>query len=307
VPAPGDDAQEAGRLTMRSLLFVPGDSERKLTKALGSGADVIIVDLEDSVTAANKATAREVATAFINDLIPRPKRKIFVRINELGSWLAKDDLAAVLAARPDGVMLPKCNSGADVTELAAILRVVEAEHGIDDGATRVIALITETAAGTLAAASYGDPHPRLSGLSWGAEDLSAAIGASSARNVDGRYTDVFRFARTMTILAASAAGVAAIDTVFVNFKDAAGLREECLESARDGFTAKLAIHPDQVPVINEAFTPSASAIAAARAIVKAFADAGNPGVVGLDGKMYDRPHLRLAERLLARAAAAGVG
>ena len=292
---------------MRSLLFVPGDSERKLTKALGSGADVIIADLEDSVAAANKAAARDVATDFINDLIRRPKRRIYVRINDLRSGLARDDLAAVLSARPDGIMLPKCNSGADVTELAAMLRVAEAEQGIDDGATRIIALITETAAGTLAAGSYGDPHPRLSGLSWGAEDLSAAIGASAARDSEGRYTDVFRFARAITILAASAAGVTAIDTVFVDFRDGAGLLRECLEAARDGFTAKLAIHPDQVPVINEAFTPSADAVEEARAIVKAFADAGDPGVVGLDGKMYDRPHLRRAERLLARAAITGIG
>jgi citrate lyase subunit beta/citryl-CoA lyase len=278
MPAPGDDAQETGRLTMRSLLFVPGDSERKMAKALGSGADVIIVDLEDSVAPANKEAARLVATDFINDPVRRPKRRIYVRINDLRSGLARDDLAATLAARPDGIMLPKCNSGADVTELAAMLRVAEAEHGIDDGATRIIALITETAAGTLAAGSYGDPHPRLSGLSWGAEDLSAAIGASTARDADGRYTDVFRFARAITILASSAASVAAIDTVYVDFRDPSGLTRECLEAARE-----------------------------ARAIVKAFADAGNPGVVGLDGKMYDRPHLRRAERLLARATAAGVG
>jgi len=292
---------------MRSLLFVPGDSERKLTKALGSGADVTIVDLEDSVAAANKATARETAAAFIRALPGDRSAKVHVRINELGSGLVRDDLAAVLAGRPDAVMLPKCNSGADVTELAAMLRVAEAEHGIDDGATRIVALITETASGTLAAGSYSDPHPRLSGLSWGAEDLSAAIGASTARDADGRYTDVFRFARTMTILASSAAGVAAIDTVYVDFRDASGLRRECLEAARDGFTAKLAIHPDQVAIINETFTPSAEAVAEARAIVQAFADAGNPGVVGLGGKMYDRPHLRRAERLLARAAAAVVG
>lgn len=291
---------------MRSLLFVPGDSERKLAKAPGASADVIIVDLEDSVAAASKAAAREVAAAFIESLPRDRSSRVHVRINELGSGLARDDLAAVLAARPDGIMLPKCNSGADVTELAAMLRVAEAEHGIDDGATRIVALITETAAGTLAAGTYGVPHPRLAGLSWGAEDLSASIGASASRDAEGRYTDVFRFARTMTILASSAAGVDAIDTVFVNFRDAAGLRQECIEAARDGFTAKLAIHPDQVPVINEAFTPSASAVAEARAIVKAFADAGDPGVVARDGKMYDRPHLRRAERLLARAAAVGV-
>jgi citrate lyase subunit beta/citryl-CoA lyase len=288
---------------MRSLLFVPGNSDRKLTKALSSGADVIIVDLEDSVAAADKAAARAVAADFISGLVGDRTARIYVRVNELASGLAKDDLAAVIAARPDGIMLPKCNSGADVVELAAMLRVAEAERGIDDGTTAIIPLITETAAGVLAAASYGYAHPRLAGLTWGAEDLSAAIGATATRDDLGRYTDVFRLARALTILAASAAGVTAIDTVFVNFRDAAGLRRECAEAARDGFTAKLAIHPDQVPVINEVFTPSAEAVARARAIVQAFADAGNPGVVALGGQMYDRPHLKRAERLLARAAA----
>jgi citrate lyase subunit beta / citryl-CoA lyase len=158
----------------------------------------------------------------------------------------------------------------------------------------------------LSAPTYRAPCPRLAGLTWGAEDLSAAIGAMATRDGNGRYTDVFRLARTLTILAASAGEVAAIDTVFVNFRDTEGLRLECAEAARDGFTGKLAIHPDQVPLINEAFTPPAEAIDQAKAIVRAFAEAGNPGVVGLDGRMYDRPHLRRAERLLARAAAAGI-
>jgi citrate lyase subunit beta/citryl-CoA lyase len=305
MPAPGDDPQEAGRLTMRSLLFVPGDSERKLAKALSSGADVVIVDLEDSVAAENKAAARAVASAFLGSVPRQGAPRLYVRVNELGSGLLKVDLAAVMAARPDGVMLPKCNAGVDVVELAAMLRVAEAAHGIADGATAIIPLITETPAGVLAAASYGNPHPRLAGLTWGAEDLSAAIGASATRDSHGRYTDVFRIARALTILAASAAGVAAIDTVFVNFRDASGLRKECQEAARDGFTGKLAIHPDQVPIINVGFTPSVQAIEEATAIIKAFADAGMAGVVSIDGKMYDRPHLRRAERLLARAGAAG--
>jgi citrate lyase subunit beta/citryl-CoA lyase len=303
MPAPGDDPQEAVGVTMRSLLFVPGDSDRKLTKALSSDADVIIVDLEDSVAAENKAAARDTAAYFINDLVRHRTPKMYVRVNDLGSGLTRDDLKAVLAARPDGIMLPKCNAGADVVELAAMLRVAEAEHGIADGATAIIPLITETPAGVLAAASHGNPHPRLAGLTWGAEDLSAAIGATATRDAHGRYTDVFRIARALTILAASAAGVAAIDTVFVNFRDASGLRKECLEAARDGFTGKLAIHPDQVPIINVSFTPSAPAVEEATTIVKAFADAGMPGVVSIDGKMYDRPHLRRAERLLARSAA----
>jgi len=288
---------------MRSLLFVPGDSERKLEKGFQSGADLVIVDLEDSVAPANKAAARTTASAFIQSLPREAAPKIYVRINDLTTGLADADLAAVLAARPDGIMLPKCNAGADVAQLSAMLRVHEAENGLPDGHTRIIALITETAVGVLSAATYRDPNPRLAGVTWGAEDLSASVGASSTRDGNGGYTDVFRLARAVTILGASIADVAAIDRVYVNFRDVEGLRQECVEAERDGFTGKMAIHPAQVPVINEVFTPSPEAVARSQAIVKAFADAGDPGVVGIDGQMYDRPHLRRAERLLARATA----
>jgi citrate lyase subunit beta / citryl-CoA lyase len=290
---------------MRSLLFVPGDSEKKLEKGFQSGADVVIVDLEDSVSFTSKAVARQIATASIRDWRNRTRAAIFVRVNDLSTDMTDDDLAAVMAAAPYGIMLPKANGGTDAMHLSAKLRVHEAEHGLADGSTRVIAILTETAAGVLAAPSWGEPIPRLAALTWGAEDLSAAIGARATRDETGRYTDVFRLSRTMTLLAASAAEIAAIDTVFVNFRDADGLRAECLEAERDGFTGKMAIHPSQVPIINEAFTPSADAIAHANAIVEAFEAAGNPGVVGIDGQMYDRPHLRRAERLLARAKAAG--
>ena len=290
---------------MRSLLFVPGDSERKLEKGFGAGADVVIVDLEDSVAGANKAAARATAAGFISDKRHRTGPAVFVRVNDLSTGLTGDDLAALVPAKPDGIMLPKSNSGQDVQQLAAKLRVHEAENGLPDGAIRILPIITETAAGVLAAASYAGTSARLAGLTWGAEDLSAAIGARAARDENGRYTDVFRMARTMTILAAGAAEVAAIDTVFPDFRDMATFEKECREAERDGFTGKMAIHPAQVPVINAAFTPSAEAVERSRAIVDAFAAAGNPGVVGIDGKMYDRPHLRLAERLLARAKASG--
>jgi citrate lyase subunit beta/citryl-CoA lyase len=285
---------------MRSLLFVPGDSERKLEKGFQSGADVVIVDLEDSVAPANKAAARGVAAGFIRAHRSSTAAAIYIRVNDLSTGLTDVDLKAVMAVAPDGIMLPKSNSGADVTHLSAKLRVHEAENGLADGATRIVALITETAQGMLAAGSYR-PEPRLAGLTWGAEDLSAAIGARSARDENGRYTDVFRLARTLTILAAAAADAAAIDTVVPNFRDMDAFRRDCLEAERDGFTGKMAIHPAQVPVINEVFTPSDEAIAHSRAVVAAFEAAGNPGVVAIDGKMYDRPHLRLAERLLARA------
>lgn len=290
---------------MRSLLFVPGDSERKLIKGFAAGADALIVDLEDSVAPENKAAARQLAGSFIAENRGRTTAAIYVRVNELGSGQADDDLAGVMAARPDGIMLPKCSGAADVEHLSTKLRVSEADNGIADGATRIIPLITETAASVLAAATYR-PHPRLAGLTWGAEDLSAAIGARTARD-DAGYTDVFRLARALTLLAASAAEAAAIDTVFPDFRDEAGFRAECVAAERDGFTAKMAIHPAQVDVINDVFTPSAEAVARSKAIVAAFAAAGNPGVVAIDGKMYDRPHLRLAERLLARAARLGGG
>ncbi|CAN7450512.1 HpcH/HpaI aldolase/citrate lyase family protein [Mesorhizobium sp. LjNodule214] len=291
---------------MRSLLFIPGDSEKKLEKGFGAGADVIIVDLEDSVAAANKASARAVAASFIASQRQQTKSAIYVRVNDLSTGLTDDDLTALIPAKPDGIMLPKSNSGQDVQQLSAKLRVHEAENGLPDGGIKILPIITETAAGVLAAATYAGASARLVGLTWGAEDLSAAIGARTARDKNGRYTDVFRFARTMTILAAGAAEVAAIDTVFPGFRDMAAFEAECIEAERDGFTGKMAIHPAQVSVINSAFTPSVEAVKHSQAIVEAFAAAGNPGVVGIDGKMVDRPHLRLAERLLARAKAAGI-
>ncbi|MER8401260.1 CoA ester lyase [Mesorhizobium sp. M1348] len=291
---------------MRSLLFVPGDSEKKLEKAFGVGADVVIVDLEDSIAAQNKGLARDTAAHFIAEHRHRTNSVIYLRVNDLSTGLTDDDLAALVPAKPDGIMLPKSNSGLDVQHLSAKLRVHEAESGLPDGAIKILPIITETAAGVLAAATYARASARLVGVTWGAEDLSAAIGARATRDENGRYTDVFRFARTMTILAASAAEVAAIDTVFPDFRNMAGFEGECAEAERDGFTGKLAIHPAQVPVINAAFTPSAQAVKSALAIVEAFKAAGNPGVVGMDGKMYDRPHLKLAERLLARAKASGL-
>lgn len=291
---------------MRSLLFVPGDSERKLEKGFASETDVVIVDLEDSVAPANKQAARRIAADFIMARRNAVRAAIYVRVNDLATGLTDDDLAALVPIQPDGIMLPKSGGGRDVQLLSAKLRVHEAEAGLADGQTRILPIVTETAAGVFAASTYAGASSRLSGLTWGAEDLSAAIGARVPRDEAGRYTQVFQLARALTVLAASSADVAAVDTVFPNFRDAAGFAAECAAAERDGFTAKMAIHPDQVPVINAAFTPSHEAVERSAAIVAAFAAAGNPGVVGIDGKMFDRPHLRLAERLLARAKAAGV-
>jgi citrate lyase subunit beta/citryl-CoA lyase len=291
---------------MRSLLFVPGDSEKKLEKGLSSDADVLIIDLEDSVAPERKPVARRITAEFLASARGKTRSKLYVRVNELDGGLTDEDLAAVMAAAPDGVMLPKCCGSPDVTRLSVKLRAAEAEAGLADGATAILPIITETARSLLVASSFVEAQPRLSGLTWGAEDLSADIGARETRDARGRYTDVFRHARAMTILAANASQSAAIDTVFVDFRDLDALAAECAEAERDGFTGKMAIHPAQVAVINDAFTPSGTSIAQAHAIIKAFEDAGNPGVVGLGGKMYDRPHLRRAERLLARAAAAGL-
>jgi citrate lyase subunit beta / citryl-CoA lyase len=288
---------------MRSLLFVPGDSERKLEKSLASGADALIVDLEDSVSPDRKTAARGIAAEFIRDRRAGFAGRIYVRVNDFASGATDDDLAAVIASAPDGVMLPKCAAAADIGRLSVKLRVQEAEHGQRDGQTAIIALITETAKGLLGGASYTAPMARVAGLTWGAEDLSADLGARETRDGSGRYTDVFRLARAVTLLAASAMETAAIDTVFVDYRDEHGLKAECEAAERDGFTGKMAIHPAQVPVINGAFTPSRDSIEEARAVVEAFRAAGNPGVVGIGGKMFDRPHLRRAERLLARASA----
>lgn len=290
---------------MRSLLFVPGDSARKLEKSLESGSDALIIDLEDSVSPANKVAARGVASGFLKERRHDIRAKIFIRVNDFTTGLTDDDLAALVPIRPDAIMLPKSTGGADVQRLSVKLRVYEAENGLPDGSIRILPLITETGAAVLAAGTYRGCSPRLLGMSWGGEDLSADIGASATRDAQGRYTDVFRLARSLALLAAASAEVGAVDTVFPNFRDLDAFWADCLESVRDGFVARAAIHPTQVPIINEVFTPSASALEHARALVSAFAADDNPGVVSLNGQMYDRPHLMRAQRLLARAKASG--
>jgi citrate lyase subunit beta/citryl-CoA lyase len=285
---------------MRSLLFVPADSPRKQEKGLGSGADALILDLEDSVAPSAKAEARAVAAGFLGANAGAGPL-LYVRVNDFTTGLTEDDLDAVMPGRPAGIMLPKAVGADDVARLDVMLRVHEARNGIDDGATRIMPLITETAQALLLAGTHARPNERLSGITWGAEDLSASVGASSYRDAAGKLTPLFQHARTMTLLAAASAGVAAVDTVYPDFRNETGFAAECADAVRDGFTAKMAIHPAQVPVINDAFTPSPQALAQARAVIEAFAAAGNAGVVAIDGKMFDRPHLRLAERLLARA------
>jgi citrate lyase subunit beta/citryl-CoA lyase len=287
---------------MRSLLFVPGDSPRKLSKGVESGADALILDLEDSVAGDRKAEARATSLAFLKDIGKAARRpRLLVRVNGLDTGLTDDDLDAVVAGRPDAILLPKAEGGPSVIHLDAKLAVREALAGLPDGAIGIMAIATETAAALFAAGTYAGASARLSALTWGAEDLSADIGAETNRDADGNFTGPFRLARSLCVAAAAAAKVAALDTVFVDFRNADGLRREAEEARRDGFVGKLAIHPGQVAVINEVFTPSPAEIAKAEAVIAAFAAAPGVGVVGIGGVMYDRPHLERAKRLLARA------
>jgi len=289
---------------MRSLLFVPADSPKKLDKAMTSGADALIIDLEDSIAHDAKAHAREVAAAFLKSVAGMPSRpQLIVRVNGLQTGLTDADLDAIVGAKPDAIMLPKAEGGASIVHTDAKLAVREALNDLPDGSIKILAIATETAAALFLAGSYAGASARMSALTWGAEDLSAEFGAEANRDAQGRVLDPYRLARTLCLAGAAAAEVAAIDTVFVDFRDGEGLRRECEEARRDGFAGKMAIHPAQVPVINELFTPTADATAQAQAIVDAFAASPGVGVVSINGVMIDRPHLVRAKRLLARAAA----
>src|SRR6266851_493105 len=281
---------------MRSLLFVPADSERKLARGLESGADALILDLEDSVAAANRGVARVQARECLEAHGPARVRR-YVRINPLrSSGLALDDLAATIAGRPDGILLPKCLPE-DVRTADHYLSAFEAASGAPVGTTRIIAIATETAAAVFALGGYAGVSPRLEAITWGAEDLSASIGGSN-RTIDGEYDGPYQLARSLCLLAASAAGVIAIDTIYTDFRDEAGLKAECLAARRSGFSAKMAIHPAQLAAINEAFSVSAAERAWAERVIAAFAANPDSGTLALDGKMIDKPHLVLARRLL---------
>jgi citrate lyase subunit beta/citryl-CoA lyase len=280
------------------MLFVPADSERKLARGLESGADALILDLEDSVAAANRGVARVQARDFLEAHGPERVGR-YVRINPLVSGLALDDLAATVAGRPDGILLPKCLPE-DVRTLDHYLSGFEAAAGGPTGAIRIIAIATETPAAVFALGGYAGVSPRLEAITWGAEDLSACIGGHN-RTIDGEYDGPYRLARSLCLLAASAAQVIAIDTIYTDFKDEAGLRAECLAARRSGFAAKMGIHPAQLATINEGFSVSAAEREWAERVVAAFAVKPDAGTLGLDGKMIDKPHLVLARRLLGLA------
>jgi citrate lyase subunit beta/citryl-CoA lyase len=303
--------EKAGAMSMRmdqdlrSLLFVPADAPRRLARATQSGADALVIDLEDSVVWHNKAQARAAAAAFLSELAGRDHGpRMFVRINALDSGLADADLDAIMPARPHGIVLPKSRSGMDVQHLAAKLAVQEAENDLPDGSTRILPIVTESGAAIFGLSTYARSSHRLTALAWGAEDLCADIGAEDNRDEHGEWSPPFALVRHLTLFAAAAAGVPAIDTIFADFGDHDGLRHECNRAQADGFAAKLAIHPDQVPLINQHFTPSGETLARAEAIVAAFSARPDAGVVNIDGRMFDRPHLLRAERILARAARA---
>jgi citrate lyase subunit beta/citryl-CoA lyase len=285
---------------MRSLLFVPADSERKLDPDRRSGADALILDLEDSVVPANRPAARSQARAFLAASGSAGFRR-YVRINPLASGAALDDLAAVVPERPDGIVLPKC-SPEDVRTLDYYLSALEAASTLARGAIRVIAIATETPTAMLALAndghgSYVGVSARLEGITWGAEDLAAALDGHN-RRLDGIYDDVYRLARSLCLLAAAAAEAVPIDTIYTDFRDEVGLAAECAAARRSGFTAKMAIHPAQIPVINRAFSVTEEELIWARKVVGAFAENPGAGTLAVDGKMVDRPHLTLARRLL---------
>ena len=288
-------------MSARSWLFAPGDSERKLAKVAGCGADVVIVDLEDAVAPDSKARARGMAREWLEAQPGGARFQPWVRINALDTPLWRDDCAAVLPGRPAGLMVPKASGPEQLALLSAELEALEARHGVEPGTTRLLPLVSETPAAALGIAGYaGAALPRLAGLTWGAEDLSAALGASRKRDAAGGWTDAFRLIRAQVLLTAHAAGVLAIDTLHADFRDLAALERIATDSHADGFAGMLAIHPDQVPVINAAFRPSEEQLAEARRIVEAFDAAPGTGALQMEGRMLDQPHLEQARRLLAR-------
>jgi citrate lyase subunit beta / citryl-CoA lyase len=286
---------------MRSLLFVPANGGPKLDKAVASGADAVIIDLEDSIAPERKDTARAAALAFLKRASAASERpRLLVRINELDTGMTDADLDAIVAGTPDAVVLPKAEGAASVVHLDAKLTAREAIAGVSEGHIKILAQAVETAAGLFAAGTFRGASARLIGLTWGPEDLSAELGAAANRNADGALTEPYRLARSLCLYAAAAANLPAIETVFVDFRNSEGLLRDTEAARRDGFTGRLAIHPAQVPIINDVFTPTSAEIEKAKAVVAAFAAQPGAGAVGIEGKMYDRPHLVRARTLLAR-------
>ncbi len=286
---------------MRSLLFVPADGGTKLDKAMASGADGVIVDLEDSIAPERKETARKLAFEFLKSAKSKKDRPwVLVRINGLDTGMTDADLDAIVPGAPDAILFPKAEGGATVTHIDAKLTAREAIAGLPEGSIKILAQTVELAMGLFTAGTYKNCSARLIGMTWGPEDLSAELGAEANREPSGELTEPYRIARAMCLYGAAAAKVPAIETIHVDFRNLDVVRKDTEIARRDGFSGRLAIHPAQVPVINEVFTPSAAQIDKAKAIVAAFAAQPGAGTVGIDGKMYDRPHLVRAKALLER-------
>lgn len=282
-------------MRLRSLLFVPGDRPERFEKAAASGADAIILDLEDSVSLANKEQARAAVADYLSG---ERQTFILVRVNPLDSHFTAADVAAIIGARPDAIMLPKADGASSIAQLDTILR---SEGAADASLPAILPIATETPQAIFTLGSYREVKDRLLGLTWGAEDLPAAIGASTSREADGSYTAPYQLARSLTLFAAHGAGTAAIDTVFPAIKDGDGLARYAATARRDGFTGMMAIHPSQVEPINAAFTPNAEELERAHAIVEAFNNNPGAGVLQIDGKMIDAPHLKQARHILSLA------
>ena len=285
-------------MKLRSLLFVPGDSERKFAKATGVGADALILDLEDSVAPPQKSAARGRVAELVADSSPRAW-SFFVRINALDTGLAIDDLAAVTKPGLDAILIPKANGADDIVRFGYYLEALEAKAGMPVGSVKIAVVATETARAMFGLGSYTPALSRLVALTWGAEDLAAALGATDNKESDGAWTFPYQVARAQCLFAAAAAETMAIDKIHANFRDTQGLEQECRRSRRDGFLGRMAIHPDQVETINRCYTPSEQEVAHARRIVEAFEANPDAGTLGIDGKMVDIPHLKAARKTLA--------
>ena len=283
---------------MRSFLFVPGDSTRKYESAKKTAADALILDLEDSIAPDQKPVGRTTTLGMLKD--GAPGKKLYVRVNALDTGMTCIDLAAVMSGKPDGIVLPKCAGAADINQLAFYLDAFEAAHGIANGTTRIVPVATETADAIFKLANFQGASPRLWGMMWGAEDLAASLGASQNR-INGRFYGPFLLARNLCLMSAVAAGVVPIDTVYADIDNLSGLEEEAVEARRDGFLAKAIIHPKHVDVVNRAFMPTEDEIALSRKIVAAFQQNPDSGVIRVEGKMVDKPHLRAALKILAQA------
>ncbi|HEY2069773.1 MAG TPA: CoA ester lyase [Rhizomicrobium sp.] len=283
-------------MILRSLLFVPADSEKKLAKARTSPADGLILDLEDSVAAANRPAARALAREFLKDTHPQ---SIWVRVNPLGSDDFIRDVEAMVASAPAGFVIPKPEGPHTLGVIDAHLITRESNAGLPQGSIKLLPVASETPGAALSLQDYRSPPPRLAAMTWGAEDLSAALGAATNRDENGEFLLTYKIVRSLCLIAAKAAGVEAIETLHADFRDRAGLERAARAAQREGFSGMLAIHPDQVAVINAAFTPSAADVEHATNVVAAFASGA--GVASLDGKMLDQPHLKQARNVLALA------